>query len=210
MDLSGTQVCMLCALPMLGGQPKMEMMCAHVFHTECLVVAWYDELDCPTCHTPVFTQQVTARARTQHQQTIQQREEKFLEDYRQNKSLKHDLKLIKKQVANLRRAKAAFGKVASQKRRDWRTDAKPLFQLLRVKQKEALRSVQVSSEIKTWKSERTKLTRLVNRFETKYTNYTFHELLDYRSLKLPTIWDYRQLRNIRSWTIYRYFRLYGL
>jgi hypothetical protein len=197
---------MLCALPMLGGQPKTELMCAHVFHTECIVIAWYDEMDCPSCHTHIFTPQVRHRARTQHETNKQQREQKFLEDYTQNKPLKNDIKMIKKQIACVRRAKAGFSKLATQNRRDWKTDTRPLIQLLHVKQKEALRKIQVSTELQTWKTERSKLTRLINRFETKHTRYTFDELLDYNSLKLPGRWSFRGLRNIRYWSIARYFR----
>ncbi len=186
----------------------MELMCAHIFHTECLVIQWYDEMDCPSCHAHIFTPQVRDAVHTRDQDKRKKNEEKFLEEYNKNLALRQDIKAIKKHIAPLRKAKAAFCKFGRQLYREWKQDIHPLIQLLKMKQKEKIRTVEISSELKAWRSERTKITRLVNRFERKYTQYRFHELLHYPSLKLPTVYDYRNLSSIYSWTRRRYFRFY--
>lgn len=208
MDVSGVGLCTLCALPMLGGQPKMELMCAHIFHTECVVLHWYDEeMSCPTCQHNVFNRDVRELFDTRHRQSKKNEEDKFLEEYAQNKQLKKDIQLIKKQIAKARKARSSFNKLGTQRRREWKQETKPLFQLLIVKQKDMIRGVQMSPQLKQWTTERKKLTRLVNQFQTKYTQYRFHSLLQYRSLKLPSIWDYRGLTSMYRWRLRRYFRM---
>ena len=199
---------MLCANPMLGEQPKMELMCAHIFHTECLVLEWYEhEMTCPGCHTNVFNQHVRTASQIKLQESTKKREETFLEEYTQNKTLKQDIQSIKKQVSKLRRAKAAFCKFGRQKQREWKQEIQPLFQLLRIKQKDMLRIVQESPQIKSWRIERTKLSRLENRFELKYPSYRFIDLLAFSSLKLPGVYDYRMMSSMYRWTTRRFFRL---
>lgn len=200
---------MLCANAMLGGQPKTELLCAHFFHTECLILHWYDqEMCCPSCHMNVFNTHIRTEAITRGQTSRNNREQKFLEEYNQNKVLKQDIKLLKKQVTKVRRAKAGFCKVGNQKRREWKQEIRPLFQLLKVKQKDMLRTVQMCPELKVWRAERAKLTRLENRFEATHAHYTIRNLLDYPSLKLPNLYDYRGLSSIYRWTTQRLFRLY--
>lgn len=187
----------------------MELMCAHFFHTECLVVHWYDnEMSCPSCHMNVFNNQVRTASTTRHQESQQKKEEKFGEEYNQSKDLRLDIKAIKKQVASTRRARGAYTKFAGSKRREWNQESKPLLDLLRVKQKEFARALQLCPQLKTWNSERAKLSRIVARFERKHTQYTFRKLQDYRFLKLPSVWDYRYLTSTSyRWRPGRYFRI---
>ena len=199
----------MCANPMVGEQPKMELMCAHIFHTECLVLEWYDnEMACPTCNTNVFTPHLRQISQAKQEDILQKKEEKFLEEYTQNKTLKQDIALFKKQVTKLRKAKARFCNFGNQRRREWKQEIRPLFQLLKVKQKDMVRTVQMSPELKVWRAERTKLTRLENRFEAKYTHYRIRDLLNYKSLKLPNVYTYRGLSSMYRWTTKRFFRLY--
>jgi hypothetical protein len=207
MDLSGTETCMICALVMLGDQPKMELLCAHVFHTECVLVEWYShEMTCPTCHMNIFNDQVRTVSRSNDQESLQKREKTFLEEFAQNKSLKKDIQTIKKQVSKLRKAKATFCKFGNQKRHEWKQEIHPMIQLMRIKQKDMLRKIQGSPDLKAWKTERNTLTRLIHRFETNYTQYRFNSLLEYTSLKLPSRYDYIQLHSIYRWTVRRFFR----
>ena len=187
----------------------MELLCGHFFHTECLVLHWYnEEMSCPSCHMNVFNDHVRTAAIVRDQVSRVQKEEKFAEEYNQSKDLRLDIKTIKKQIASTRRARGAYTKFAAQKRREWNTESKPLLNLLRVKQKEFGRAVQLCPQLKVWNSERAKLTRIIGRFERKYTQYTFRKLQDYRFLKLPTVWDYRYLTSSSyRWRPGRYFRI---
>jgi hypothetical protein len=208
MDLSGATLCMLCANAMLGEQPKTELLCGHFFHTECLILHWYDqEMCCPSCHMNVFNAQIRTAATTREQATRDKREQTFSEEYIQNKELRLDIKTIKKHIASTRRARSRVTMFGNQKRREWNEESKPLVDLLKVKQKEMMRSLQMCPELKTWKSERLKLTRIVNQFERKYTHHTFRALQNYTFLKLPSHWDYRSLTALPRWRIGRYFHI---
>ena len=210
MDLSGAPVCMLCANAMLGEQPKMELMCAHIFHTECLILHWYDqEMACPSCQMNVFNANIRTVATTRDQVSRQQKENTFSEEYTQNKDLRLDIKAIKKQIATTRRARASFSKFGKLKHREWSQESKPLIDLLKVKQKEMIRTLKVSPELKIWKSEGSKLRRIVNRFEQKYTRHTFRGLQNYTFLKLPNHWAYRHLTSLTSHRrLRRFFRIW--
>lgn len=200
MDISGAQPCMFCAAQMLGEQPKMELLCGHFFHTECLVLHWYnEEMSCPSCHMNVFNDHVRTAAIARDQVSRVEKEEKFAQEYAEDKALRDDIKIIKKQVTITRRARGAFMKFGNQKRREWKQETKPLLDLLLVKQKEMIRTVKSSPQLMKWTTERSRLRRYVNVFERKHTKYRFRSLQEYRFLKLPSHWDYRYLTD----TFYR-------
>lgn len=209
MDLSGVLPhCNFCANFVQPGQPLTQLLCGHQFHTECAILSWADTMECNVCHTALFTTEINDTIRVRERVEKDTKEQQFMSMFKekQNKPLRDDIKKIKKQVAQLRKARAGFTRFTNAAKREYQQDTDALVRLLKVKEKEFLQKLKVSSEMKAWRSQRAKLSSLITRFNQKHTAIRFSELLSYRSLKLPGRWDYHGLMRIWSWRIRRLAR----
>lgn len=202
-DISGTGLssCTICSLQIISGQPKTELLCGHFFHTECVIYEWEDHLRCPQCNIPLFTEEIRETIYARKVQREERKERRILQLMDMNEEFKKDIRLLKKEITHTRKAKNTFIKFGVDKKRVFQDNIRDIKSLLKVKKQEAIRELKVSSEMKVWKSARSRLQRKVNLFEQKYPSLTLRELMKIRSLKLPTSWNYRQLMNTYS---YRY------
>lgn len=210
-DISGTgvPVCEICQLQFIPNQPKTELLCGHFFHTECVIYEWEDHLQCPQCHTPLFTHYIRETIAIRRIERDARRERRITQIVETNNEFKKELRLLKREITNTRKAKIAFTKFGLQKKRTFQENIRDIKSLLKTKKEEAIRELKTSPEMKAWSSARARLQRKVTLFEQKYPDLTLRELMKIRSLKLPTAWNYRQLINTYSyrWRVHSWFRI---
>lgn len=212
MDISGggEPICNLCKAVYMNGYPKTELLCGHFFHTECLIYEWEDHLHCPSCREPMFNEFIRHNIAIRQESREEQRRERVYNTIVFNPELKKDVRNLKKQISNLRKAKKAFLKYGNERKRSFRENTVDMINLLKKRQKDAIREVNTSDEMKQWRSQRAKMSRLVRLFEQKYPECTVRELMKVNALKLPKLWQYRQLMNVycRYSRFRRWFHIY--
>ena len=211
-DLSGVNICGLCARLIEDEQPKTELLCHHVFHSVCFLYFLDDFNRCSVCNAQFLqAENIPTEIRGLVMDRIEARrknkKQKMLEKVMENKELLADLKLVKRNILHLKKASTSFRKLGRRLKQEFSEETNNMKEMLLAIKKRKKQSLMKSAELKDWKSKRQRLQYYMRVFDLKYRDTPLDTLRMIPSLKLPSRWYMRDILYISPWTIDRWLRI---
>jgi hypothetical protein len=203
-DLSGIFICQICDRLMEPDQPKSELMCHHTFHTLCCLHYLFDRgpTSCITCGTNVFGNLyednqahhdihhiINEKRRTKREEKLKRFEKEVMAD----KELLADLKIVKRSIAEARKASTAFNKFQIVQCREFQTESENLVKIIESMKNERLKRVKQSNEAKIYRSKRARAAFFMRVFERKYPDKSLNALHPIKKLKIPCRWQLHRI-----------------